>query len=134
MSGGSVHFDAKSWFTLASRLVRWRNNELVGLAEGWPRAASSASRSGRRQGTVIQFLQSWWTAFRLGAFTRYLDQTARPRGGVRHVESFAQAEFLMVGMFVALLRLEATGAGPVGGSLLSFAVAFVLGVLAAKSF
>jgi branched-chain amino acid transport system permease protein len=47
--------------------------------------------------------------------------------GVISIVNFAQAQFLMVGMYVAYFAWHHLGLDPLVGSLLSFAVVFVLG-------
>lgn len=49
--------------------------------------------------------------------------------GVMGIINFAQAEFLMLGMFVAYFAWQLLGLDPLIGSLISFVVIFCLGVL-----
>lgn len=49
--------------------------------------------------------------------------------GVMSIINFAQAEFLMIGMFVGYYCWEAFGLDPILGSFVAFGVAFALGVL-----
>ena len=49
--------------------------------------------------------------------------------GVVSIVNFAQAQFLMVGMYVAYFAWRFGGLDPLAGSLLAFAVVFVLGYL-----
>ena len=49
--------------------------------------------------------------------------------GVISIVNFAQAQYLMVGMYVAYYAWAFLGIDPVLGALLSFAVAFVMGYL-----
>ncbi len=52
--------------------------------------------------------------------------------GVIGIINFAQSQFLMVGMFIAFFAWKYLGLDPLIGSLLSFAVVFVIGVLVQK--
>ena len=47
--------------------------------------------------------------------------------GVISIVNFAQAQFLMIGMYVAYYAWAVFGIDPIFGALLSFAVAFVIG-------
>lgn len=49
--------------------------------------------------------------------------------GVVSIVNFAQAQFLMVGMYVAYFAWRFLGLDPLAGSLLAFAVVFMLGYL-----
>ncbi len=49
--------------------------------------------------------------------------------GVISIVNFAQAQFLMIGMYVAYYAWAVLGIDPIFGALLSFAVAFVIGYL-----
>ena len=47
--------------------------------------------------------------------------------GVVSIVNFAQAQFLMIGMYVAYYAWSLLGIDPIFGALLSFGVAFVIG-------
>ncbi|MBA3478943.1 MAG: branched-chain amino acid ABC transporter permease [Lautropia sp.] len=49
--------------------------------------------------------------------------------GVMSIVNFAQAEFLMIGMYVGYYCWRAFGLDPILGSLIAFGVAFLIGVL-----
>ncbi|NMK48006.1 branched-chain amino acid ABC transporter permease [Achromobacter sp. Bel] len=80
----------------------------------------------------MQFLQALVDGILLGGVYAVISIGLTLVFGVVSIVNFAQAEFLMVGMFVAYFAWKFLGLDPLVGSLLSFAVAFVLGVLTQK--
>ncbi|MCJ9711135.1 branched-chain amino acid ABC transporter permease, partial [Bordetella hinzii] len=80
----------------------------------------------------MQFLQALIDGILLGGVYAVISIGLTLVFGVVSIVNFAQGEFLMVGMFVAYFAWKLLGLDPLAGSLLSFAVAFVLGVLTQK--
>lgn len=80
----------------------------------------------------MQFLQALVDGILLGGVYAVISIGLTLVFGVVSIVNFAQAEFLMVGMFVAYFAWKLLGLDPLLGSLLSFAVAFALGVLTQK--
>ena len=80
----------------------------------------------------MQFIQALVDGILLGGVYAVISIGLTLVFGVISIVNFAQGEFLMVGMFVAYFAWQSFGLDPLLGSLLSFAVAFALGVLVQK--
>src|SRR5690606_33874679 len=80
----------------------------------------------------MQFIQALVDGILLGGVYAVISIGLTLVFGVISIVNFAQGEFLMVGMFVAYFAWQSLGLDPLLGSLLSFAVAFALGVLVQK--
>ena len=138
MSGGGVHFDASGLNTMAQPImVQWQDKRTgLGLAPGPGQRAASSTRAERgargARRAIMQFLQALVDGILLGGVYAVISIGLTLVFGVVSIVNFAQAEFLMVGMFVAYFAWKLLGLDPLLGSLLSFAVAFVLGVLTQK--
>lgn len=77
----------------------------------------------------MQFIQALIDGLLLGGVYAVISIGLTLVFGVIGIVNFAQAQFLMIGMFVAFFAWKYLGLDPVFGSLLSLAVAFVIGVL-----
>jgi len=80
----------------------------------------------------VQFLQALVDGVLLGGVYAVISIGLTLVFGVVSIINFAQGEFLMVGMFVAYFAWKLLGLDPLMGSVLSFAVAFVLGMATQK--
>ncbi|MFG5779597.1 branched-chain amino acid ABC transporter permease [Comamonas sp. J-3] len=80
----------------------------------------------------MQFLQALIDGILLGGVYAVISIGLTLVFGVISIVNFAQGEFLMVGMYVAFFAWMMLGLDPLAGALLSFLVAFALGVLVQK--
>lgn len=80
----------------------------------------------------MQFIQAVIDGLLLGGVYAVISIGLTLVFGVVGIVNFAQAQFLMIGMFVAFFAWKYLGIDPILGSVLSFAVAFVIGVLVQK--
>lgn len=77
----------------------------------------------------MQFIQALIDGLLLGGVYAVISIGLTLVFGVIGIVNFAQAQFLMVGMFVAFFAWKYLGLDPIFGSLLSLVVAFLIGVL-----
>ncbi|QIL74174.1 branched-chain amino acid ABC transporter permease (plasmid) [Diaphorobacter sp. HDW4B] len=80
----------------------------------------------------MQFLQALVDGILLGGVYAVISIGLTLVFGVVSIVNFAQGEFLMVGMYVAYFAWRLLGLDPLAGAVLSFMVAFALGVLVQK--
>jgi branched-chain amino acid transport system permease protein len=80
----------------------------------------------------MQFIQALIDGLLLGGVYAVISIGLTLVFGVVGIVNFAQAQFLMVGMFVAFFAWKYLGLDPLLGSLLSFAVVFVIGIFVQK--
>jgi len=77
----------------------------------------------------VEFLQTLLDGLMLGGVYAVISIGLTLVFGVVSIVNFAQAQFLMVGMYAAYFAWRHLGIDPLVGSVLAFAVAFVLGYL-----
>jgi branched-chain amino acid transport system permease protein len=77
----------------------------------------------------MQFIQALIDGLLLGGVYAVISIGLTLVFGVIGIVNFAQAQFLMIGMFVAFFAWKYLGIDPIVGSLLALVVAFAIGVL-----
>ena len=80
----------------------------------------------------MQFLQALVDGLLIGGVYAVISIGLTLVFGVIGIINFAQAQFLMLGMFIAFFAWKYLGLDPIAGSLLSFAAVYVIGVLVQK--
>src|SRR5690606_24816182 len=150
MPGKAVDFDETGLNTLAKPLmVQWRGEDLVtvwpsdlaraeavwGGADlafrrvGAPCPPEAVSKLVQSRSFLVAFLQAVIDGLLIGGVYAVISSGLTLVFGVMGIINFAQAEFLMLGMFVAYFAWQLLGLDPLIGSLISFVVIFCLGVL-----
>ena len=80
----------------------------------------------------MQFLQALIDGLLIGGVYAIISIGLTLVFGVVGIVNFAQSQFMMVGMFIAFFAWKYLGLDPLVGSMLSFAVVFIIGMMVQK--
>src|SRR5690606_25063860 len=94
-----------------------------------PRPRGGRARRSASEPSPMEILQALVNGLLIGGVYAVISIGLTLVFGVMSIINFAQAEFLMLGMFIAFFCWQYLGLDPMFGALVAFAVVFAFGML-----